>query len=266
VADGAPFAGPALRGRTAVVTGGGRGIGEAVARRLAEAGAGVLVAARTRGEVERVAAAIVREGGSAWAAVCDVADEAAVAGLAAEAQRSLGAVDILVNNAGLASSAPLQRTTLEEWNRLLAVNVTAAFLCTRAFLPGMLDRGHGRIVNVASVAGLRGGRYIAAYTASKHALVGLTRATAAEVAGRGVTANAVCPDFVDTVMTDESVARIVDRTGRTEAAARAAIMAGVPGGRLLDPYEVAAAVLRLCGDDAADRNGEAFIIEAGAGS
>jgi NAD(P)-dependent dehydrogenase (short-subunit alcohol dehydrogenase family) len=266
VAEGRPVAREPLRGRGAVVTGGGRGIGEAVARRLAEAGASVLVAARTRREVERVAAAIIGAGGSAWAAVCDVADEATVAALAAEAQRRLGAVDILVNNAGLASSAPLQRTTLEEWSRLLAVNATGPFLCTRAFLPGMLERGHGRIVNVASVAGLRGGRYIAAYTASKHALVGLTRATAAEVAGRGVTANAVCPDFVDTIMTDESVARIVDRTGRTEAEARRAIIAGVPGGRLLDPYEVADAVLRLCGDDAADVNGETLIIEAGADS
>jgi NAD(P)-dependent dehydrogenase (short-subunit alcohol dehydrogenase family) len=253
-----------LRGRSAVVTGAGRGIGAAVARRLAAAGAAVVVAARTAAEVEAVAAGVRDGGGAAWAVRCDVTDEAAVAALAVEAVERLGHVDILVNNAGLASSAPVQRTSLEEWNRLLAVNATGAFLCTRSFIGPMLERGWGRVVSVASVAGLRGARYIAAYAASKHALLGLTRSAAAEVAGRGVTVNAVCPGYVDTPMTDESVARIMARTGRTEAEARAAIVESSPLGRLLTPDEVAAAVIYLCGEAAAGVNGQALVLDGGA--
>jgi len=256
--------GARLLGRTAVVTGGGRGIGEAVARRLAGAGAPVLVAARTRAEVESVAASIRDEGGQAWAAECDVTDEASVEALAAEARTQLGRVDILVNNAGAAGSAPLVRTTREEWDRLLAVNATGAFLCTRAFLPEMLEGEWGRVVNVASVAGLHGARYIAAYAASKHALIGLTRAAAAEVAGKGVTVNAVCPGYVDTAMTDESVARIVEKTGRTEEEARAAIVGSTPLGRLITPDEVADAVVYLCGDAAGGVNGQALVLDGGA--
>jgi NAD(P)-dependent dehydrogenase (short-subunit alcohol dehydrogenase family) len=252
-----------LAGQGAVVTGGGRGIGAAVARRLAEAGAAVVVAARTSAEVEGVAGSIRDAGGRAWAAVCDVTDEAAVAALAAEAVERLGRVDILVNNAGMASSSPVHRTTLEDWNRLLAVNATGAFLCTRSFVAPMVEWGRGRIVNVASVAGLHGGRYIAAYAAAKHALVGLTRATAAEVAGRGVTVNAVCPGYVDTAMTDESVARIVEKTGRSAEEARAAILKATPMGRLLAPDEVAAAVLYLCGEAAGGVNGQALVIDGG---
>jgi 3-hydroxybutyrate dehydrogenase len=253
-----------LAGRTAVITGGGRGIGAATARRLAGAGATVLVASRTAAEVEAVAGAIRSDGGQACAHACDVTDEASVSALAAAAAARLGAVDILVNNAGMASSAPVHRTTLEEWNRLLAVNATGAFLCTRALLGPMLERGWGRIVNVASVAGLHGARYIAAYAASKHALVGLTRATAAEVAGRGVTVNAVCPGYVDTAMTDASVARIMERTGRSEEEARAAILRLTPTGRLIQPAEVAAAVLYLCGEAAGGVNGQALVIDDGA--
>lgn len=252
-----------LRGRSAVVTGGGRGIGEAVARRLAAAGVNVLLAARTRAQVDAVADSIRAGGGHAWSTVCDVADEASVDDLANAARQHLGVVDILINNAGLTSSAPLQRTTLEEWNRLIAVNATGAFLCTRAFLPSMLERGRGRVVNVASVAGLHGARYIAAYAASKHALIGLTRAAAAEVAGRGVTVNAVCPDYVDTAMTDASVAHIAAKTGRSEADARSAILSLSPAGRLLQPDEVADVVLYLCGDEAAGVNGQALVVDGG---
>jgi NAD(P)-dependent dehydrogenase (short-subunit alcohol dehydrogenase family) len=253
-----------LAGRTALITGGGRGIGAATARRLAGAGATVLVASRTAAEVEAVAGAIRSAGGKAFAHACDVTDEASVLALAAAAGARLGAVDILVNNAGMAGSSPVHRTTLEEWDRLLAVNATGAFLCTRAFLGGMLEVGWGRVVNVASVAGLHGARYIAAYAASKHALVGLTRATAAEVAGRGVTVNAVCPGYVDTAMTDASVARIMERTGRSEEEARAAILRLTPAGRLIQPAEVAAAVLYLCGEAAGGVNGQALVIDDGA--
>ena len=190
---------------------------------------------------------------------CDVTDEAAVAALF----ESLGPVDVLVNNAGVASSAPLERTTLADWREQLDVNATGAFLCTRAALPGMAERGSGRIVTVASTAGLVGAKYTAAYTASKHAAVGLTRAVAAEVAGTGVTANAVCPAFVRTDMTRESVRRIVERTGRSEADAETALAAATPLGRLLEPDEVAFAVAFLAAPEAGAINGQTLILDGG---
>jgi NAD(P)-dependent dehydrogenase (short-subunit alcohol dehydrogenase family) len=155
------------------------------------------------------------------------------------------------------------KLTLEEWNRLFAVNATGTFLCTRAFLPGMLERGRGRIVNVASVAALAGARYIAAYASSKHAVLGFTRCAAAEVAARGVTVNAVCPGYVDTSMTAESVARIARETGRTEAEARGSLLATNPQGRLIEPDEVAHAVLALCAEESRGINGQAIVIDGG---
>ncbi len=172
-----------LAGRGAVVTGAGRGIGLAVARALAGAGAAVVVAARTRDAIEAVATELRAAGGQAWGVSCDVTDLADVQALARAAETHLGHVDILVNNAGVSHSAPLQRTTLADWNRILTVNATGTFLCSQAFLPRMVERRWGRVVNIASVAGLRGGKYIAAYSASKHAVVGFTRSAAAEVAG-----------------------------------------------------------------------------------
>jgi NAD(P)-dependent dehydrogenase (short-subunit alcohol dehydrogenase family) len=244
-----------------VVTGGGRGIGAAVARALARAGASVLVAARSAHEVERVAEELVRHGTAAWAVDCDVTDPDGVRRLVQAAAR-LTTVDILVNNAGAAASAPLKRITLGEWNRLLAVNATSAFLCTQAFLPGMLARGWGRVVNVASVAGLRGERYIAHYAAAKHALVGLTRALATEVDGTGVTVNAVCPGYVDTPMTDRTLANVAAIKGLDREGALRAVLQAAGQARLITPEEVAGAVLALCGDEAADRNGEAVMVEA----
>jgi enamine deaminase RidA (YjgF/YER057c/UK114 family) len=169
---------------------------------------------------------------------------------------------VLVNNAGAAGSMPLARTSLEDWNRLMAVNATGAFLCTRAFLPGMLERRWGRVVNVASTAGLSGGKYLAAYSAAKHALVGLTRAVAAETAGTGVTVNAVCPGFVDTEMTAETVSRIVEKTRRTREEALAAALASAGQTRLITADEVAAAVVSLAMAAAGHPpNGEALVLD-----
>ena len=234
--------------RLVVVTGGGRGIGRATAERFAALGDRVVAVGRHAAAPEGVDCR-----------VCDITDEEAVGALFAD----LGTVDVLVNNAGTADSAPLHRTTLATWRRLLEVNATGAFLCTRAVIGGMRERGKGRIVTVASTAGRVGVPYTAAYTASKHAAVGLMRAAAAELAGSGVTANAVCPTFVDTDMTRESVARIAERTGRSPSEGAAALAAASPLGRLLEPGEVAAAVVWLASEEAAAINGQTVVLDGG---
>ncbi len=253
-----------LVGRGAVVTGGGRGIGRAVAEALAGAGASVVLAARSAGELEDAAAAVRGAGGEAHAVPCDVTDAGSVDRLAARATELLGQVDILVNNAGAAEAQPLQRLTLERWQAALAVNATGPFLCTRALLPAMVERRRGRIVTVASIAGLTGAPYIAAYAAAKHAAVGFVRAVAAEVAASGVTVNAVCPGYVDTDMTRESVARIVEKTRLSEQEALDRLVAANPQGRLIEVDEVAHVVLALCGDGARGINGQAIAIDGGA--
>ena len=222
--------------RVVVVTGGAKGIGKAGAGRFA----GEQVHAPGHDEL-------------------DVTDEVQVN----DFFERLGRVDVLVNNAGIAVGAPLVRTTLEDWRAHLDVNATGAFLCTRAVLPGMIERGDGRIVTVASVAGLVGERYTAAYSASKHAAVGLMRATAAEVAGTGVTANAVCPAYVDTAMTERTVDTIVAKTERTAEEARAELERMTPLGRLLEPDEVAAAVVFLASPEAAAINGQTLVLDGG---
>lgn len=226
------------------MTGGGKGIGAAVCARFA--GDHVVSVGRTPREVDEV---------------CDVTDEDAVT----EVFERVGAVDILVNNAGFAESAPLARTTLADWQRHLDVNATGVFLCTRAVVPGMVERGSGRVVTIVSTAGLVGARYVTAYTASKHAAVGLMRAVAAEVAGTGVTANAVCPSYVRTPMTERTLDRISETTGRSREEALATLEASTPLGRLLEPEEVAEAVWYLASDAAATVNGHALVLDGGAG-
>jgi NAD(P)-dependent dehydrogenase (short-subunit alcohol dehydrogenase family) len=237
--------------RVVVVTGGGKGIGRAVVERFAAGGERVVAVGRDREALEATAAPETD--------VCDVTDEEQVTALFAR----LGPVDVLVNNAGAATSARLERITLEEWRAMLDVNATGAFLCSRAVLGGMIARGSGRIVTVASTAARVGARYAAAYTASKHAAVGLMRAVAAEVAGTGVTANAVCPAYVRTEMTSRSVARIVEATGRSEEEAEAALVASSPLGRLLEPSEVAFAVAFLAAPEAGAINGQALVLDGG---
>jgi NAD(P)-dependent dehydrogenase (short-subunit alcohol dehydrogenase family) len=222
--------------RTVVVTGGAKGIGKAVAERFS----GDDVHAPGHDEL-------------------DVTDERQVAAFF----ERLGRVDVLVNNAGVAAGAPLTRTTLDDWRSHLDVNATGAFLCTRAVMGGMIERGDGRIVTVASVAGLAGARYTAAYSASKHAAIGLMRAAAAELAGTGVTANAVCPAYVDTEMTRRTVENVVAKTGRTAEEAQAELEKMTPLGRLLEPDEVAAAVVFLASPEAAAINGQTIVLDGG---
>jgi NAD(P)-dependent dehydrogenase (short-subunit alcohol dehydrogenase family) len=238
--------------RTVVVTGASRGIGRAVVARFTALGDEVVALGRDE-------AALAALGDGVRPLVCDVTDEGAVAAAFARA----GEVDVLVNNAGVAESAPLARTTLESWQRHLAVNATGPFLCTRAVIGPMRSRGRGAIVTVASTAGRAGTPYTAAYAASKHAAVGLMRVAAAELAGSGATANAVCPTFVDTAMTRASVARIAERTGRSADESAATLAAASPLGRLLDPDEVAGAVEWLASPAAASVSGQTLILDGG---
>jgi NAD(P)-dependent dehydrogenase (short-subunit alcohol dehydrogenase family) len=236
--------------RTVVVTGGAKGIGRAVVERFAAAGDRVLALGRDRAALAELEVPTF---------VCDVTDEDAVSATFAE----IGDIDVLVNNAGIGESAPLAKTTLASWSAHFAVNVTGPFLCIRAVVPGMRERGGGSIVTVASTAGRAGAPYTSAYTASKHAAVGLTRATAAELAGTGVRVNAVCPTFVRTEMTARSIANIVARTGRTPQEAERALAASTPLGRLLEPGEVADAIVFLASPSAAAITGQAVVIDGG---
>ena len=227
-----------LDGLRALVTGASSGIGAAISSALAAEGALLTLVGRDEGRLERQSALLAGAG----MALCDVTDEAAVERLA----RSLEPVDLLVNNAGAAESAPLARSDLALWRRMIDANATGAFLLCRAFAPAMTERGAGRIVNVASTAGERGYPYVAAYCASKHALVGLTRALALEFAASGVTDNAVCPGYTETPLLERAVEAIAAASGRDAAGARRALLRDNALGRFVSPDEVASAVAWLC--------------------
>jgi len=249
----------APQGKRALVTGAGRGIGRAVALRLAGPGVHLALAARTLSEVEAVAGEARGRGATAAAFVADVARPEAVEALF----RDTGPVDILVNGAGVAPSAPLVKTSDEAWRSAIETNLSGTFFCLRAALPGMMERGWGRVVNLASIAGKTGYPYIAAYAASKHGVLGLTKVAALEAAERGVTVNAVCPGYVDSPMTDASVARIVEKTGLAAADVRRRLTDMSPQKRLVTPEEVAALVAFLCGDDARGITGQALSLDGG---
>jgi NAD(P)-dependent dehydrogenase (short-subunit alcohol dehydrogenase family) len=253
-----------LAGRHAVVTGGGRGIGAAIAAELARLGADLTLMGRDAAGLQTHAAGVSeRHGSRVEALACDVADEEAVARAFRAAVERQGAPYVLVNNAGQALAAPTVQTSRAEWDRIVAVNLTGTFLCTRAVLPAMTEARAGRIVNVASTAGLRGYPKTAAYTAAKHGVVGFTRALALETAKLGITVNAVCPGYTDTDMAADAVRNLVDALGKTEEDARKMIARVNPRGTLIRPEEVASAVGWLCLDEASGVTGQALAVAGG---
>src|SRR2546421_9165425 len=252
-----------LVGKRAVVTGAGRGIGRCIALALAEAGADVAVSARTANDIEALVAEIRATGRQGVGVTCDVTVPEQVQQMMTVVTEGLGGIDILVNNAGNAGSHKFLNHPDELWHRMLAINLTSVYYVSKAFAPALIDKRSGRIINIASIASRVGGRYITAYTAAKHGVLGPTRALATEMLPYNITVNAICPGYVDTPMTDSSVANISSRTGMPEAKAREALEKTSPQNRLIEPEEVAAIALFLAQDITKGITGQAFNIDGG---
>ncbi len=252
-----------LSGKRAVVTGAGRGIGRSIALALANAGADVAVTARTGAQLDTLVGEIQALGRRSLAVSCDVTDPEQVKHMASTLLAGLGGVDILVNNAGNAGSHKFLNHSDELWHRMLAVNLTSVYYVTKAFAPKLIEQRSGRIITIASIASRVGGGYIAAYTAAKHGVLGLTRALAVELLPYNITVNAICPGYVDTPMTDGSVANISARTGMSEAQARETLAKSSPQHRLIEPEEVASIAVFLAQDSSKGITGQAINIDGG---
>jgi NAD(P)-dependent dehydrogenase (short-subunit alcohol dehydrogenase family) len=248
-----------LSGKHALVTGGGGGIGAAVAFALANAGAEVTICGRRLPELEFTA----ERHSNIHAEAADVTDEASIGRLYKQAQKARGQFDIVVANAGMAESAPAEKVSQELWNKTLAINLTGAFLSVQPGLAGMREKQWGRIIFIASTAGLKGYAYVAPYVAAKHGVVGLARALAVETAKAGITVNAVCPGYTETSLLDQAVERIVAATKLSAAAARKMLEAYNPQGRFMQPQEIAGAVLWLCSEESAAITGQAISVSGG---
>lgn len=258
-----------LAGNHAFITGGGRGIGLACAQALLAQGANITIAGRDAATLERAAAVLRAAAPTAPAApqvatcVLDVTDEAAVHAAIGAAASQLGPITILLNNAGQAQPAPFAKTASRHWQQMLDVNLTGAFYCTQAVLPQMLERGWGRIINMASTAGLKGYKYVSAYVAAKHGLVGLTKALALELATRNITVNAVCPGYTETDIVQDAIANIMQKTGRTGEQARAELAAANPQQKLVQVDDVANAVAWLCAPASGAITGQSVAVAGG---
>jgi NAD(P)-dependent dehydrogenase (short-subunit alcohol dehydrogenase family) len=250
-----------LDGQHALITGASRGIGAEIARALARAGANVTLLGRSMPSLEKTAGSLT--GVRTSCIVADVSNAASVAEGFKRARAALGEVSILVNNAGQAGSAPVHKTSDELWSTMLAVNLTGTFHCLREAIPSMVKAKYGRVINIASTAALTGYRYTAAYCASKHGVLGLTRALALEVAAHDITVNAVCPGFTETDILEETISNICTTTGRTAEEARAQLLAGNPQRRFVQPAEVAATVVWLCSPGSESMTGQAIAVCGG---
>ncbi len=250
--------------KVALVTGAGKGIGAVIAAELARQGIGVAVAARTESDVQAVANLIREQGGRALAVVCDVTRQDSITSCVEQVKHDLGNISILVNNAGMSAAHKFLGHSDDLWHATIRTNLDSVYYVTKAVAPMMVEARWGRIINIASIAAKIGARYLAAYTASKHGVLGLTRALAVELVPYNITVNAICPGYVDTPMTERSVENIVNRTKLNQAQARAALEQTTPQNRLIAPEEVAAVALMLVGDDARGITGQAINVDGGA--